>query len=105
MKEECPGVDCYAVDTIEEAVKDADIVSVYTSSPTGDPDLYPYIAESWINREQLLKQRPHYALMMILLSTGQGQPRTILSYMRHGKRNMHRKHTTPYRFRPFMWKI
>ena len=43
MKEECPGVDCYAVDTIEEAVKDADIVSVSTSSPTGDPDLYPYI--------------------------------------------------------------
>ena len=48
MKEEYPGVDCYAVDTIEEAVKDADIVSVSTSSPTGDPELYPYIAESWI---------------------------------------------------------
>lgn len=36
MKEEYPGVDGYAVDTIEEAVKDADIVSVSTSSPTGD---------------------------------------------------------------------
>ena len=48
MKEEYPGVDCYAVDTIEEAVKDEDIVSVSTSSPTGDPELYPYIAESWI---------------------------------------------------------
>ena len=48
MKEEYPGVDGYAVDTIEEAVKDADIVSVSTSSPTGDPELYPYIVESWI---------------------------------------------------------
>lgn len=48
VKEEYPDVDVYAVDTIEEAVKDADIVSVSTSSPTGDPQLYPYIAEEWI---------------------------------------------------------
>ena len=38
----------YAVETIEEAVRDSDIVSVSTSSPTGDPELYPYIAEEWI---------------------------------------------------------
>ena len=43
-----PGVTVYAVDTIEEAVRDSDIVSVSTSSPTGDPELYPYIAEEWI---------------------------------------------------------
>ena len=48
VKEEYPGVDVYAVDTIEEAVRDSDIVSVSTSSPTGDPELYPYIAEEWI---------------------------------------------------------
>lgn len=36
------------VDTIEEAVRDADIVSVATSSPTGDIAEYPYIAEEWI---------------------------------------------------------
>lgn len=42
------GVTVYAVDTIEEAVRDSDIVSVSTSSPTGDPELYPYIAEEWI---------------------------------------------------------
>lgn len=38
----------YAVETIEEAVRDSDIVSVSTSSPTGNPELYPYIAEEWI---------------------------------------------------------
>lgn len=48
VKEEYPGVEVYAVETIEEAVRDSDIVSVSTSSPTGDPSLYPYIAEEWI---------------------------------------------------------
>lgn len=48
VNEEYPGVECYAVDTIEEAVRNSDIVSVSTSSPTGDPSLYPYIAEEWI---------------------------------------------------------
>ncbi|MBO5472760.1 MAG: ornithine cyclodeaminase [Lachnospiraceae bacterium] len=48
VQEEYPGVEVYAVDSIEEAVRDSDIVSVSTSSPTGDPALYPYIAEEWI---------------------------------------------------------
>lgn len=48
VKDEYPGVEVYAVDSIEEAVRDSDIVSVSTSSPTGDPSLYPYIAEEWI---------------------------------------------------------
>lgn len=48
VKEEYPGVEAIAVDTIEEAVRDSDIVSVSTSTPTGDPALYPYIAEEWI---------------------------------------------------------
>lgn len=48
VKKEYPGVNVYAVDSIEEAVRDSDIVSVSTSSPTGDPSLYPYIAEEWI---------------------------------------------------------
>ncbi len=47
-RKEYPYLDIYAVDTIEEAVRDSDIVSVSTSSPTGDPSLYPYIAEEWI---------------------------------------------------------
>lgn len=47
-KNEYPELNIYAVDTIEEAVRDSDIVSVSTSSPTGDPSLYPYIAEEWI---------------------------------------------------------
>lgn len=48
VKEDYPGVNVYAVESIEEAVRDCDIVSVSTSSPTGDPNLYPYIDESWI---------------------------------------------------------
>lgn len=48
VKKEYPGVDVYAVDSIEDAVRGSDIVSVSTSSPTGDPELYPYIAEEWI---------------------------------------------------------
>lgn len=37
-----------AVDTIEEAVRGADIVYAATSSPTGDPDSYPYISGDWV---------------------------------------------------------
>ena len=48
VKETYPGVTAYGVETMEEAVRDADIVSVSTSTPTGDPALYPYIAEEWI---------------------------------------------------------
>lgn len=48
VKKTYPKLNVYAVDSIEEAVRDADIVSVSTSSPTGNPDLYPYIAEDWI---------------------------------------------------------
>ena len=47
-KAEYPELNIYAVETNEEAVRDADIVSVSTSTPTGDPSLYPYIAEEWI---------------------------------------------------------
>lgn len=32
----------------EEAVRDSDIVSIATSSPTGDVNQYPYINEEWI---------------------------------------------------------
>lgn len=48
IKSEYPQTDVYAVDTIEEAVRDSDIVSASTSTPTGNPDEYPYIAEEWI---------------------------------------------------------
>ncbi|MCO1604437.1 tyramine oxidase subunit B [Desulfosporosinus nitroreducens] len=36
------------VQSEEEAVRDADIVSIATSSPTGDPSVYPYVHEDWI---------------------------------------------------------
>ncbi len=48
VKTEYPDVDVCAVDSIEEAVRDSDIVSASTSTPTGDPAEYPYIAEEWI---------------------------------------------------------
>jgi len=44
-----PSIDeVVAVDTMEEAVRGADIVHVATSSPTGDISEYPYIPEEWI---------------------------------------------------------
>jgi ornithine cyclodeaminase len=49
VKENHPTIkDIESVDTIEEAVKDADIVHIATSSPTGDINDYPYVKESWI---------------------------------------------------------
>ncbi|EFL52570.1 ornithine cyclodeaminase/mu-crystallin [Solidesulfovibrio fructosivorans JJ]] len=36
------------VDAIEDAVRDADIICVATSSPTGNVNEYPYIKEEWI---------------------------------------------------------
>ena len=43
-----PDIEIVPVDTMEEAVRDADIVSCSTSTPTGDPSVYPYIKEDWI---------------------------------------------------------
>lgn len=40
--------DIQFVETEQEAVWDADIVSIATSSPTGDPSEYPYIKEEWM---------------------------------------------------------
>jgi ornithine cyclodeaminase/alanine dehydrogenase-like protein (mu-crystallin family) len=54
VKKEYPQVNVYAVDTMEEAVRDADIVSASTSTPTGDPSLYPYIKEEWIKPGALI---------------------------------------------------
>ncbi len=47
-KESYPQADIYAVDTIEEAVRGSDIVSVSTPAPTDNPEDYPYITEEWI---------------------------------------------------------
>lgn len=40
--------DIQIVESIEDAVRDADIVSIATSSPTGDVNEYPYVDEKWI---------------------------------------------------------
>lgn len=54
-KENYPQVkNVYAVDTIEEAVRDSDIVSASTSTPTGNPEEYPYIAEEWIKQGAMI---------------------------------------------------
>ncbi|MDF2513184.1 MAG: putative ornithine cyclodeaminase, mu-crystallin [Herbinix sp.] len=42
------------VDTMEEAVRDSDIVHIATSSPTGDINEYPYIEEAWIKPGAIL---------------------------------------------------
>lgn len=51
-KADYPSVkEIYSVETIEEAVRDADIVYVSTSTPTtGDTSVYPYIKEDWIKK-------------------------------------------------------
>ncbi len=49
INEKYPAVrDIEVVDSIENAVRDADLVCVATSSPTGDINEYPYIKEEWI---------------------------------------------------------
>ncbi len=48
-KENHPTIKEYEiVDSIEAAVRDADIVHIATSSPTGDVSEYPYVNEQWI---------------------------------------------------------
>ncbi len=48
-KENHPSIKEYEiVDSIEAAVRDADIVHIATSSPTGDVSEYPYVNEQWI---------------------------------------------------------
>ncbi|MCQ2249171.1 MAG: tyramine oxidase subunit B [Treponema sp.] len=51
-KADYPSVkEIYAVESIEEAVRDSDIVYVSTSTPTtGDTSVYPYIKEEWIKK-------------------------------------------------------
>lgn len=54
IKEEYPQIkDIQVVETEEEAVRESDIVSIATSSPTGDISQYPYIDEKWIKKGAL----------------------------------------------------
>ncbi len=49
LNEDYPQIkEIIVVDTIEDAVRDCDIVHIATSSPTGDINEYPYINEEWI---------------------------------------------------------
>lgn len=49
VKEEFPSVSTVTVvDDIESAVRDSDVVIIATSTPTGDPELYPYVKEEWV---------------------------------------------------------
>ncbi len=49
LNEEYPQIkDIQVVDTEENAVRGCDIISIATSSPTGDPSFYPYVKEEWI---------------------------------------------------------
>lgn len=49
LNKEFPQIkDIQVVDTEENAVRGCDIISIATSSPTGDPSFYPYVKEEWI---------------------------------------------------------
>lgn len=55
LNEEFPQIkDIRIVDTIEDAVRDSDVVHIATSSPTGDVNEYPYIKEEWIKPGAIL---------------------------------------------------
>ncbi|EHJ01675.1 ornithine cyclodeaminase/mu-crystallin [Clostridium sp. DL-VIII] len=55
LNEDYPQIkDIIVVDTIEDAVRDCDIVHIATSSPTGDINEYPYINEEWIKPGSVL---------------------------------------------------
>lgn len=55
INEDYPEIkDIRIVDTIEDVVRDCDIVHIATSSPTGDPSKYPYIREEWIKPGAIL---------------------------------------------------
>jgi len=55
LNEDYPQIkDIRIVDTIEDAVRDCDIVHIATSSPTGDISQYPYISEDWIKPGAIL---------------------------------------------------
>lgn len=49
VKESFPWVEnIEVVNEIEEVVRASDVVIIATSTPTGDPNLYPYVKEEWI---------------------------------------------------------
>ncbi|MCI5911832.1 MAG: tyramine oxidase subunit B [Oscillospiraceae bacterium] len=55
VKEHCPNVKNYIIcDSIEECVKDADIVTAAVSTPTGGHKNYPYIEKEWIKPGALI---------------------------------------------------
>lgn len=55
VKEKCPQFKNFIVcDTIEECVRDSDIMSFATSTPTGGQENYPYIEREWIKPGALI---------------------------------------------------
>ncbi|MDY6356064.1 MAG: tyramine oxidase subunit B [Catonella sp.] len=49
VKEHCPQIKNFIVcETLEECVRDSDILSFATSTPTGGQDTYPYIDPVWL---------------------------------------------------------
>lgn len=55
VKEKCPQFKNIIVcDTLEECVRDSDIMSFATSTPTGGQSTYPYIEPEWIKPGALL---------------------------------------------------
>lgn len=55
VKERCPQFkEIVVCDTLEECVRDSDIVSFATSTPTGGQENYPYVEREWIKPGCLL---------------------------------------------------
>ena len=55
VKEKCPQFKNFIVcDTLEECVRDSDIMSFATSTPTGGQDTYPWVEPEWIKPGALI---------------------------------------------------
>ncbi len=48
MQERYPEVTFEMVDTIEEACRGSQMITIATSTPTGDVSIYPYVKEEWL---------------------------------------------------------
>lgn len=65
VKKECPQIQQVIVcDSMEEAVKDSDIICVTSTAPVKEID-FPYIAEDWVKKVHSSVCHRLHGLMMI----------------------------------------
>lgn len=87
VKEECPGIKNIVIcDSIEEAVKDSDIISMTTTVKDSEAE-FPYIDTKWIKKGALISMPSAARFDEDFLVNG-------TNCMRRGRRNIHIRLTT-----------